>query len=536
MSRIFHIFRRICFLALLALFALIGLTACHHQKPADLVMINGAEPETVDPAIITGQPEGRIANALFEGLTSFGPDGKPVPGVAKSWEISPNAKTYTFHLRDNAKWSDGKVVTAQDFVNSWKRTLTPSTASGYAYILYGIKNAEAYGEGKITDFSQVGVKALDDKTLQVELESPIPYFLDLCAFVTYQPVRLDIVEKFGDSWIKPGNIVTNGAYTMESWRINDKMRLRKSPTYWNADAVKMNTVDILPISQANTAFNFYLSGAADLTLDKGLVPPSLLDELKHRADFHAAPFLGSYFLRFNCVKSPFKDERVRKAFSMAVDKKRITEKITRAGELPAKSFVPPGIAGYSSPDALPYNPEEARRLLAEAGYPGGKGFPLVRYLYSEGELNQAIAEEILDMWKQNLGVTINLTRQEWKVYLNSLTSLDYDIARSTWVGDYADPNTFLDMFITDGGNNRTGWSSKQYDAWIAAASREPDPAKRLEILKQAEKLLIDTAAPICPLYYYVGIQLYDADRLGGIQPNLLDEHPIKSMFWKKSPR
>ncbi|MEO6052695.1 MAG: peptide ABC transporter substrate-binding protein [Chthoniobacterales bacterium] len=512
---------------------LAGFSACHrNEKKADFVLINGAEPESLDPAVITGQPEGRIANALFEGLTSFGPDGRPIPGVAETWEISPDGRTYTFHLRDNAKWSDGKPVTAQDFADSWKRTLTPSTAAGYSYILYGIKNAAPYGEGKITDFSQVGIRALDNRTLRVELESPIPYFLDLCAFVTYEPVRIDVIAELGDSWIKPGKIVGNGAYTLESWGINDKIRLKKNPLYWNAKSVAIETVDILPISKANTAFNFYFSGSADLTLDKGLIPPALLDDLKHRPDFHAAPFLATYFLRFNCVKSPFRDVRVRRAFSMAIDKKRLTEKITRAGELPAKGFVPPGIKDYTSPDGLPYNLDEAKRLLAEAGYPGGKGFPLTRYLYSEGEVNQAIAEELQDMWKQNLGVAISLSRQEWKVYLNSMNSLDYDICRSSWVGDYPDPNTFLDMFLTDGGNNRTGWSSRLYDALIATASREENPMKRLELLKKAEIMLVDTEAPICPLYYFVGIQLYDGNRLGGIQPNLLDEHPIKAMFLK----
>ncbi|MEO8206401.1 MAG: peptide ABC transporter substrate-binding protein [Chthoniobacterales bacterium] len=521
-------------LYILLLFVFGMFSGCNrNEKKADFVLINGAEPETLDPAIITGQPEGRVANALFEGLTSFGPDGKPIPGVAEKWELSPDGRTYIFHLRDNAKWSDGSPVTAQDFVNSWKRTLTPSTAAGYSYILNGIKNAEAYGQGKITDFSQVGVHAVDDRTLRVDLESPIPYFLDLCAFVTYQPVRTDVIEKFGDSWVKPGKIIGNGAYVLESWGINDKIRLKKNPYYWNRENVALETVDILPISKANTAFNFYFSDRANLTLDKGLIPPALLDDLKHRLDFHAAPFLATYFLRYNCAKSPFKDVRVRKAFSLAIDKKRLTDKITRAGELPAQGFVPPGITNYLSPDGLAYNPQEAKRLLAEAGYPEGRGFPLVRYLYSEGEVNQAIAEEIQDMWKQNLGVSVNLSRQEWKVYLNSMNSLDYDIARSSWVGDYPDPNTFLDMFLTDGGNNRTGWSSKAYDALIASAAREENPVKRLGILRQAETMLVETDVPICPLYYFVGIQLYDGERLGGIQPNLLDEHPIKAMYWKR---
>lgn len=516
-----------------AVLGLLFLTGCHRPQPrADLIFINGAEPESLDPAIITGQPEGRIANALFEGLCSYNEQGKAVPGVAESWEVSPDGRTYTFHLRADARWSDGEPVTARDFVESWKRTLTPETGSQYNYQLYYLKNAQAFAEGKITDFGQVGVRAVDDRTLVVELENPTPFFLELCAFVTLQPVPVRVIEQVGDDWIKPQHIVGNGAYVLESWRINDKIRLRKNPHYWNAKNVALETIDILPISKANVAFNFYTSGLADLVMDKGLAPPALLEELRRRPDFHSAPFLGTYFLRFNCGKAPFTDLRVRKAFSLAVDKKRIVEKITRAGELAASGFVPPGIEGYVSPEGLPYDPAGARRLLAEAGYPGGKGFPLVTYLYSEGEMNEAIAIELQDMWQEHLGVEVNLARQEWKVYLNSLSSLDFGIARSSWVGDYPDPNTFLDMFIKDGGNNRTGWSDPRYDALIAEAGRTVDPARRFGILKEAETILVDEQVPVCPIFFYVGIQLYDPNKIGGIVPNVLDEHPLKAMYRK----
>jgi len=500
------------------------------ERRADLVFINGAEPETLDPAIITGQPEGRIVNALFEGLCAYDATGKACPGVASSWEISPDGKTYIFHLRADARWSDGHPLTARDFVDSWRRALTPATGAQYNYQLFPIKKARAFADGKISDFAEVGVRAADACTLVVELENPTPYFLELCAFPTLQPVPVSLIERVGDDWIKPGHIVGNGAYVLESWRINDKIRLRKNPRYWNRDHVTLDTVDVLPISDANVAFNFYASGLADLVMDKGLAPPALLDDLKKRPDFHAAPFLGIYFLRYNCSHGPFTDERVRRAFSLAVDKKRIVGKITRAGELPAPGLVPPGIPGYTGPDGLKFDPEAARKLLAEAGFPGGKRFPLVNYLYSKSELNEAIAVELQSMWRDTLGVNVNLVRQEWKVYLNSLTLLDYDIARSSWVGDYPDPNTFLDMFLTGGGNNRTGWSSPEYDALLARATREIDPAKRFEILREAEDLLVARAVPICPIYDYVGIQLYDQKKLGGIKANVLDEHPLRTIF------
>ncbi len=503
---------------------------------ADLTFINGAEPETLDPAIITGQPESRVVNALFEGLTTFDAFGKPQPGMAESWSLSPDGRVYTFRIRGNARWSNGRPVTAGDFVGSWKRTLAPETAAIYNYQLFYVKNGQAFAEGRITDFSQVGVRAIDDRTLEVTLENPTPFFLDLCATAPLYPSPLETIGREGDDWIKPGRIVTNGAYLLTDWRLNDRISLKRNPGYWNAGNVALDTIDVLPISKANVAYNFYSSGLADLTMDKGLAPPALLDELRGRPDFQSAPFFGIYFLRFNCAKPPFADVRVRMALSLAVDKRVIVEKITRAGERPATSFVPPGIEGYVPPEAAGFDPARARSLLAEAGYPDGKGFPLVTYLFSEGELNEGIAVELQSMWREHLGISINLARQEWKVYLNSLNALDFGIARSSWVGDYPDPNTFLDMFVTGNGNNRTGWSSAHYDGLIAAAARVANPQRRFDILREAEDLLVAKDVPVCPLYYYVGIQIYDPAKLGGIEPNVLDEHPLKSIYRKDKPR
>lgn len=509
------------------------LSACSPQEQrADLVFLNGAEPETIDPALITGQPEGRIANALFEGLTANNASGEAVPGVAVRWEISSDHKTYTFHLRPDARWSNGDPVVADDFVRSWRRTLAPETASEYAYQLYYIRNGKAFNEGKLTDFSQVGVRARDARTLEVVLENPTPYFLDLCAFTTLLPVHIASIEREGDNWTKPGKLIGNGPFRLVSWRINDRIRLEKNPFYWNQSEVKLSSVDILPISKPNTAYNFYASGQADLIMDKGLVPTALMKELRQRPDFHSAPFLGTYFLRFNCSRPPFNDPRVRLAFSLVLDKERIVQKITRAGELPADGLVPPGISGYRSMKRFVPDFERAKQLLAAAGFPEGKGFPLVNYLYSEGQLNEDIAVEIQGMFRQALGITINLQRQEWKVYLRSMSNLDYDICRASWVGDYKDPNTFLDMFVSGGGNNRTGWSNADYDALIARAAVEIDPAQRFDLLAQAEELLVLKEAPICPVYFYVGIQIYDSEKIGGIEANLLDEHPLKAIYRK----
>jgi oligopeptide transport system substrate-binding protein len=510
------------------------LSGCSREfRRADLVFLNGAEPETLDPALITGQPEGRIVYALFEGLTHFNAAGEAVPGVAERWEISPDGRVYTFHLRPDARWSNGDPVTAADFVASWRRVLLPETGADYASQLYYIRNAREFNEGKFTDFSQVGVRALSPRVLEVTLVNPTSFFLDLCAFATLAPVHLPTVEKYGDDWVKPGKLVGNGAFTLQEWRINDRLRLAKSPTYWNRDHVGMKTVDALPTSSATTAFNFYSTGQVDLVIDKGLVPNMILDDLKKRRDFHTAPFLATYFLRFNVTKPPYNDPRVRKAISMVIDKKLLVDKITRAGEPPAGGIVPPGTGGnYDSPPGLPYNPEKARALLAEAGFPGGRGFPLVHYLYNSSDANEAIAVELKEMLKRDLGIELDLQRQEWKTYLRAMSAMEYDICRGSWVGDYNDPNTFLGIFVTGDGNNRTGWSNATYDALIDEAAREPDPDKRFAIFRKAEELLITGDSPIFPLYYFVGIQFYDSTRLGGVQANLLDEHPISEMYWK----
>jgi oligopeptide transport system substrate-binding protein len=502
-------------------------------KRAELVILNGAEPESIDPAIVTGQLETRICYALFEGLLHFDRFGKPQAGIAETWDISNDGKTYTFHLRANAKWSNGDPVTAGDFAQSWKRALLPETASEYAYLLYHIRNAQPFNEGKIGDFEQVGIQALDDRTLRVDLEAPVPYFLDLCSFATLLPVHLATVQKYGDDWIKPGHLVNNGPFLLKEWRLNYRIRLEKNPLYWDATHVKLRTVDALPIDNSITAYNFYASRVADLILDKGLTPPSLIPELKVRPDFHAAPFLGNYFIRFNVKRKPLSDVRVRRAFAMAIDRERIVQKITQAGEPPAYSFTPPGTGnGYNSPRMFGHDIEKARQLLASAGYANGRGFPTVTYLYDNKKLNEDIAVEIQSMLSEALGIHIELQKQEWKVYLNSLRRLDYDFARSSWVGDYNDPNTFIDCFVSGGGNNRTGWSNTEYDKLVASAAVESDNKRRLEIFQHAEEILLNQDAPICPLYFYMGIQIYDGQKFGGIEPNLLDEHPFREMYRK----
>lgn len=510
------------------------LTSCGKSRPrADLVFINGAEPESIDPAIVTDQVGMRISSALFEGLCRIDEAGKPQPGMAERWEKSDDRKTYTFHLRPDALWSDGVPVTAGDFVDSWQRVLNPEFGADYASQFYVIKNARAFHEGTLKDFAQVAVTALDDRTLRVELENPTPYFIDLCAFATFAPVPLRIIKEHGTAWIKPGILIGNGPYTLEDWLLDDRIVLHRNERYWDAANVPMKSIEILPISEPNTAINYFLTGQADLIMDKGMVPTSLTEKLKQQPYFHTGPFLGSYFTRFNVTREPFTDPKIRLAFSLAIDRKRVTEKITQLGERNAYSLTPPGAGqDYQPPPGVEFDPERAQQLLADAGYPGGKGFPRVEYLYFPKPVERNIAVELQAMWREHLGVSVDLAKQEWKVYLSSMKEKNYHLCRSSWVGDYNDPGTFLEMFLSGSGNNRTGWASTAYDDLIADAAREPDSDKRNVIFQQAEKLLVTDDAVIIPIYHYVGVQFYHADKLTGVQPNMIDDHPFRCMRWK----
>jgi oligopeptide transport system substrate-binding protein len=514
----------------------LALSGCGRRLDrAELVFINGAEPELLDPALVTAQATSRVAYALFEGLVIFDQEARVQPGVAERWDVSQDGTEYTFHLRSNACWSNGDPVTSTDFVYAWRRALLPETGAEYASQLYPIANAEAFNTGKLADFNDVGVFAPDRSTLKVRLAHPTPYFLDLCAFSTFLPVHQATVEAHSDWASKPAWFVGNGPYLLEDWRLFDRVRLVKNPRYWNASEVALRSIDVLPAARPNTAFNLYATGAADLMLDKGLAPTPLLGELRKRPDFHSAPFLATYFIRFNASRAPFSDNRVRRAISLVVNRGELVQKITRGGEPPAESFVPPGTgSGYVPPAGAKRDPEAARKLLSEAGFPGGAGFPVVRYLYKgDSDLDRDIAVEIQGTLQRELGIQMLLQPQEWTVYLALQGALDYDMSRSSWVADYNDPNTFLNMFVSGDGNNRTGWSNASYDALIAAAAAEPEIPKRFECFQKAERILVTDEAAVCPLYFYVGIQFYDASRLGGLSPNLLDEHPLRFLHWKR---
>jgi oligopeptide transport system substrate-binding protein len=529
-----------CFLA--ASFCLLATGCVRREPPADVTIINNAEPESLDPAIISGIPEFRIAIGLFEGLTRLDPKtARPIPGLAQSWDISPDGCIYTFHLRTNLVWSTGGPITADDVVYSWLRAASPATASDYAEEFFYLKNGEAFVTGRIKDPALVGIRAMDKRTVRVELNHPTAFFLDLCALPVMSVVPRQTIAKFGDRWLMARPLPSCGPFELAYWRPNDKVRLKKNSLYWDAANTQSQIIDILPVGSPDTALNLYERGQADLVLDRTLVPGELLDVLLKRPDFHSFDYLGTYFIRFNVRKKPFDDPRVRRALALAIDKERIVKKITRAGEKPAATLVPPGTANYTPPPGLGYDPALARKLLAEAGYPEGRGFPRFEYMFNAAsgggdKIHEAIAIELQQMWRDNLGIQMDLRQVEWKVLLSSYSHLDYEMARSSWIGDYADANTFLDCFISDNGNNRTGWKNAQYDALINAANAQPDMKRRGQIFQQAETLLVRDEMPVIPIFYYIGLNYFDTNKIQGFYQNILDDHPLQTIHKVKTAK
>jgi oligopeptide transport system substrate-binding protein len=521
-----------CFIAFT--FCLLTTGCIRREPPADITIINQAEPETLDPALLTGIPEMRIAIGMFEGLVRLDPKtAQPIPGLAERWEISPDGKTYTFHLRTNLVWSTGEPIRADDVVYSWIRALSPATASDYAGQLFYIKNAEEFNAGKIKDASLVGVHALDPFTVRVELNNPTAFFLDVCTLPVTYVVPRRTIEKYGDRWMMARPLPSSGPYDLVYWRLNDKVRLKKNPLYWDAANTQSEIIDVLPIGSPSTAFNLYEQGAVDVIWDKEVVPSELLDVLIHRPDVHPFNYLATYFVNINVTRKPFDDPRVRKALALAVDRDRIVKKITRGGERPISHLVPDGTANYTSPEGLDYNPAEAKKLLAEAGYPDGRGFPRVEYMFNApagggAKIHEDIAIELQQMWHDTLGINIELHQVEWKVYLSSTSHLDYDLARGDWIGDYDDANTFLDIFVGDSGNNRTGWKNARYDALVDEANRQTDMKQREKLFQQAETIMVRDELPIVPLYIYSGINYYHTN-IVGIYQNILDDHPLQAI-------
>lgn len=512
------------------------LTGCSPSlPPADLVVINGAEPESLDPALALSVEDLRVTLPLFEGLTRNHPvDASPIPGLAESWTLSPDGRTYTFAIRTNAAWSTGEPITAADVVYSWRRALDPATGAGYASQLFFLENAEAFHLGKLPNPDALGVRALDAHRLEVRLTHPTPFFLDLCAFPTLAVVPRQAIETYGDHWIRARPLPVSGPYQLDFWRLNDRVRLRRNPHYWDREQTVLEVVDLLNVGNPATAFNLYETGQADVIWDRSLVPAELLDRLRKRPDAHPFDLLAVYFVRCNTTRTPLDDPRVRRALSLTIDRQRIVERITRGGEKPAGGLVPPATAHYEAKDHVCFDPAAARRLLAEAGHPQGAGLRPLRYLFwttggGTGQEHAKVAVELKHIWETELGLRIELDNREKRVFIAAQRQLDYDLSQSSWVADYNDPNTFLELFGSSNGNNRTGWASPRYDAWLQTAQAEADAATRRRVLAQAEGFLIAEEAVVAPVYFSSGFMFFRPDRIGGLHANALDVHPLNAV-------
>jgi oligopeptide transport system substrate-binding protein len=663
-----------CLVLLAALFV-VGLTLSRATRGrADFTFQNGTEPRTIDPHVATGEPEHRLLEALFEGLTRHDPRSlEPAAGAAESWDVTPDGKTYTFHLRANARWSDGHPVTAHDFTYSWRRLQRPAQGAEYAYIMHMVRYAEAVntylaqanalegpvlsaidellarhqqqipsaalgeldkkqdlhgilkgtpnptlraflirpeGDASAAELRELraqlaaegarrrsvnreaelhfgvdgGVYAKDDHTLVVELVAPTPYFLDLTAFYPFYPVPRWAVERSPRAWFLPGKFVGNGPFTLGTWRVGDRLRVERSQTYWGKQEVKLASVDFRAVENTTTALNLYLTGEIDW-IPNGYLPQELGPDLLKRPDAYAGPALIASYYRINCTRKPFDDVRVRKALNLAIDRAQITKDVLMLGQAPAFTTVPPGLPGYQSPETgISFDVAQAKRLLAEAGFPNGQGFPKFGLLYNTLEANKKLAEVMADQLRRNLNINAVAYNQEWQSYQESTRSMNYDLSRYGWVGDYEDPNTFLDIWLTNGGNNRTGWGSVVYDRLIEAAgdvdryvsapefvlehAHEPGKLKalaekvrsssearqrlsamaelRMALLAEAEGILVRDEFPFIPIYFYVVSGLVNPQvkgfhtRLrgsdGAIRPNFRDMHPLRDLDMARSAR
>jgi oligopeptide transport system substrate-binding protein len=506
-----------------------------HAAPRKVLNFgNGAEPHDIDPQTIVGLPEEYITLALFEGLVSYDPhDLHPVPGVAQSWDISPDGLVYTFHLREGAKWSNGEPVTAQDFLQSYQRMLTPALAAQYAYMIFNyVAGAKDYYDGKLKDFSKVGIKAPDGHTLQITLANPTPYLLKAMCHSAWFPVPVATVAKFGGldrkgtDWTRPENFAGNGPFRLKAWFPHQKIVVERSPTYWDHANVKLDEIDFYPVESSDTEEHMFRTGQLDITneIPRQKIPFYQRD---HPDQLLIEPLLGLYFYCCNVKRPPLDNVKVRRALALAIDRESLVKNVTRAGEQPAFAISDPGTAGYSPQARLTGTLDDARRLLAEAGYPDGRGFPRLELIYNTLETHRAVAEAIQQMWKKNLNIDVELRNEEWKVYLDSLSTHNFQLERFGWGADYVDPNSLLELWETGNGNNDTNWSNPEYDRLLAASRTAKTDTERYAIYQKMDAILVNEL-PIIPIYYYTWPHLVNP-KVKGYYPTLLDLHPWNSV-------
>jgi len=495
-------------------------TAAVEKQVEQVMTFNlGADPKSVDPQLNSATDGGIVVNNTFEGLMRVDANGKAQPGGAESVEISDDQMTYTFRLRKDAKWSDGKPVTAADYKYAWLRALDPAVASEYSFQLYYIKGGQEFFEGKGTK-EDVGVEAVDDHTFKVTLKAPTAYFLNLVTFYTFMPVREDAVIQKPEGWAKdPSITLSNGPFKISEYHMNDKVILVPNEHYWNKDSVKLDKIVLTMIVDISTAMTAYDSNEVDVLIT---VPtPEIPKRQVEDPTFHIVPYLGVYYYIFNVNKAPTNDINVRKALTLAIDREQIVTDVAKGGQQPANGFVPTGLVDSQGNDfratagdygiSSTADVEKAKEYLAKAGYPNGEGMAPLELIYNTSEGHKAIAEAIQEMWKKNLGIEVNLVNQEWAVFQDTRHVGNFEVARAGWIGDYNDPMTFLDLWTSYSGNNDAQWSytkgdfpeNKKFDALIEN-SKIAQGVARDKDLYGAEKILMDELITM-PIYYYTGV-------------------------------
>ena len=471
-----------------------------------LLVGNGGEPESLDPHLQNSIPEGSISNALFEGLTTLDPTTlEPNPAAATSWAVSADGLVYTFHLRPEARWSNGEPVTAYDFAFAFQRILKPECAAIGAFLLWPIRNAKAFNTGQLTDASALGIEVIDHHTLRLTLERPTVSLLVRISQPPWFPVHRATLEKVAatdarvGAWTRPGRLVGNGPFVLTEWQSHSRVVVSKNPTYWNAPRTRLERIVFFPFASPPVEEHAFRAGQLHVTYD---VPPSKIKHYRERetAVYRQDPILGSVYLLFNTTQPPFDNAKVRRALAMAIDRPALVNAVYYGSRVPAAAITPPGMLGYNARAAMPYDPAEARRLLAEAGFPAGRGMPGIELQAGQTIEQPRLAEVLQEMWRRELSLRVIIAVAEGKTIAENFKLRRFSVRIFYWAADFVDPANFLEAFTTDGRNKYTGWSHPEYDRLINAAGDLPDPVRRLELFQQAEALLLEQA-PAAPLFF-----------------------------------
>lgn len=530
----------------LSLLLIVCLSACSESPPPSernpeqtLTIAIGASPQSLDPHLITGVPAMKILSALFEPLVVMDAVSEvPVPGVAETWTVSEDDMHYRFHLRSNAKWSDGSAITARDFVFTWKRILAPGISSLYAQEFYSIAGAAPYHQGKTRDFSTVGVKAIDDQTLEFTLVEPDALFLKRLSHAGTSPVQEANITEFAafddpvSEWTQPPNMISNGPFALIKWELNKSIEAVKNPYYWAADSVTLEKIVFSPVENSATTERMFRTGQLQFDYS-GTIPAEKIETYKRNAPekLIIQPGYASYYYSINTQKPPFDNVDVRRALAYAIDREMIVNRITKAGQQPAYTLSPLDDK-YQLASPIAFDPEKARQFLADAGYPNGEGLPTITLKYNTNENHQKIAVAIQQMWKEHLNVNVVIENQEWKVFLATRYAHDFDVCRDAASSTYTDPLDMMTPFTSGHEMNTPDWRNPEYDALVQRARTLRDTEARMTLLKKAESILLDQV-PVIPIYYYAYSYLISPE-VKGMHFSRIEKPDFKSIYIEPS--